>query len=222
MLKTKLFETVLRQLPRPYITDAELVAIMDGTADSRYGKVKRLLAQGKLMHIRRGLYCLTNEVGCLRKPHPYELAQYIYGPSYISLESALAFHQLIPEAVYTTTCATTKRSKTFETPLGQFSYSHLPVENFYIEVDVIKQDGYQYLMAKPWKAICDYIFCSKKEWQGIEPFLDSLRIDMDELPELSFEQTQRLVHYYRHSRVSRFLRDVQKNLNNRLSKEIVK
>src|SRR5579863_1173434 len=98
-------ERTLQGYPRPYLTDAELEALLEGTPDSRYGKVKRLLAQGKLLHIRRGLYCLTDMLGYLIKPHPFELAQYIYGPSYISFESALSFYQLIPETVYTVTSA---------------------------------------------------------------------------------------------------------------------
>src|SRR5437870_269064 len=110
----KLLERTLQDYPRPYLTEGELEALLDGTPDSRYGKVKCLLAQGKLLHIRRGLYCLTDLVGYLTKPHPFELAQHVYGPSYISLESALSFHQLIPETVYTVTSTTSKRSKEFQ------------------------------------------------------------------------------------------------------------
>ena len=79
----------LHRLERPYLTDIELETLLDGSADSRYGKVKRLIQQGKMLHIRRGLYCLTEIRGSV-KPHPFELAQYIYAPSYISLESALS------------------------------------------------------------------------------------------------------------------------------------
>src|SRR5690242_1644963 len=134
----------LQTAPRPYLTYAELTSLLRGTPDSRYSKVKRMLAQGKLLHIRRGLYCLTNEEGYLKKPHPYELAQYIYGPSYISLESALSYHQLIPEAVYTTTSAAGKRSNEFETPIGIFSFKQLPLEGLYTEVECIKEEAYQF------------------------------------------------------------------------------
>ena len=72
-------------LPRPYLTDAELEMIWGGTPDSRYGKVKRLLAQETLLHLRRGLYALTKTSGYHGVLHPYELAQPIYSPSYISL-----------------------------------------------------------------------------------------------------------------------------------------
>lgn len=205
---TKSLETVLRANPRTYITDAELAFLLKGTPDSRYGKVKRGLAQKHLLHIRRGLYCFTHQTGRFNKPHPFELAYYIYGPSYISLESALSFHQLIPEAVHTITSVTTKRTKTFETPLGLFSYQHLPIENFFSQVDKVQENGALFFMAKPWKAICDYVYCYKKDWDTLEPLVDCLRINVDSLPVLGRDEAQWLESYYVSSRVSRFLKGV--------------
>lgn len=204
---TKL-ERLLYTFPRPYLTDIELDALVGGTPDSRYGKVKRLLAQGRLLRVRRGLYCLSDKT----TTHPYELAQFIYGPSYISLESALGFHNLIPEAIYTVTSATTKRSKNFQTPFGLFSYLHLPQENFYLQVELIRGNGQQFLMAKPWKAICDYVYCYKKNWKSLKPLSDSLRIDIEALPYLHEEEIQLLDEYYHHSRISHFLKALQRDL----------
>lgn len=194
--------------PRPYLTDAELEVLLQGTPDSRYGKVKRLIAQGKLLHIRRGLYCLTDLAGYPTKPHPFELAQYIYGPSYISLESALSFHKLIPETVYTITSVTGRRAKEFNTPVGIFSYLHVPLENLYTEVELTNKNGYQFFMAKPWKAICDYIFCYKKDWYGLEPLYENLRIELGQLPKLRDEEIQLFDEYYHHQRMSRFLKGI--------------
>lgn len=199
---------------RPYLSETELELTMNGTPDSRYSKVKRLLAQGKLLHIRRGLYCLTDKMGCVTKPHPFELAQYIYGPSYISFESALSFHRLIPETVYTVTSATGKRSKEFQTPLGAFSYLHLPIENLYTQVELIKENDYQFFMAKPWKAICDYVYSYKKNWTSLEPLSESLRINLEDLPILRDEEIQLLEEYYHNTRLDRFLKGIRKDLNN--------
>lgn len=209
---TKSLEQRLRTYPHPYLTDSELANLIDGTPDSRYSKVKRMLAQGKLLHIKRGLYCITNEIGYIKNPHPYELAQYIYGPSFISLESALSYHHLIPEAVYTTTSTTGKRSKEIETPLGHFSYQQVPLQDLYTEVVLIKENESTFLMAKPWRAICDYIYCYRKNWNSLDPLIESLRINIENLPELHDESLQRLNEYYHHSRISRFLKNIQKEL----------
>lgn len=208
----KLLERMLQNHPRPYLTDAELETLLDSSPDSRYGKVKRMLAQGKLLHIRRGLYCITKEIGYVKKPHPFELAQYIYGPSYISLESALSYHNLIPEAVYTTTSASGKRSKEFATPLGRFSYRQLPLKDLFTEVELIEENEYKFFMAKPWKAICDYVFCYKKDWINLEPLVNNLRINLENLPALRDEEIQVLDEYYHHSRVNRFLKNIQRDL----------
>lgn len=202
-------DRMLQRFPRPYITHAEMEALLGGTPDSRYGKIKRLLAQGKLLHIRRGLYCLTDQVGYLTRPHPFELAQYIYGPSYISLESALSYHQLIPETVYTVTSVTGGRTKDFKTPLGLFSYLHCPLENLYTEVTLVKENGYQFFMAKPWKAICDYVYCYKKNEHSLKTLLESLRINQEDLPLLRREGVQLLEEYYHHTRITRFLKTME-------------
>ena len=205
----KSFKTILWHHPRPYLTEVELAILLTGSPDSRYGKVKRGLAQGDLLRIRRGLYSIAHRKKDDDKPHPFELAQYIYGPSYISLESALSFHQLIPEAVYTITSVSLKRAKTFSTPLGNFSYQHLPIENFYLQVEIIQENGHPFFMAKPWKAICDYVYCYKKNWVNIGPLSENLRIHIDALPLLRAEEAQCLDDYYASARVSRFLKGVQ-------------
>jgi predicted transcriptional regulator of viral defense system len=201
----------LRDSKHNYVTDIDLDILLDGSPDSRYGIVKRLLKQRRMLHIRRGLYYLNQSQDFL-KPHPFELAQYIYAPSYISLESALGYHQLIPEAVYAVTSVCIKRSKEFHTPIGVFSYLHLPVENFYTEVELITENNYRFMMAKPWKAICDYIYCYKKNWDGLLPLIKSLRINRDDLPELREKEIALLENYYQHRRLSRFLKKIAKDL----------
>lgn len=206
-------ENSLRHYSRYCITDAEIAILLDSTPDSRYSRVKRLLAKHKLLRLRRGLYGLGEELGYTGKPHPFELSQFIYAPSYISLESALAYHKLIPEAVYTVTCVCTKRSKEFKTPLGIFNYFHLPVENFYMEVEIISENNYRFFMAKIWKAICDYVYCYKKEWRNIKPLSESLRISIEELPPLNDEEAENLMSYYHQHRLDNFIKGIKRDLS---------
>lgn len=56
-------------------------------------KVSRIMAAGELIPLRRGLYLQD------RTANPLALAPAIHGPSYVSFESALAWHGLIPERV---------------------------------------------------------------------------------------------------------------------------
>lgn len=194
------------------ITDVDLGLLIDGTPHSRYSKIKRLVLQEKLIHIKRGLYLLTESLGHPEKPHRFEVAQYLYPPSYISFESALSYHQLIPEQVYTVTSASTKRSKEFKTPLGVFSYSRLPAENFYTEVELININNYRFFMAKPWKALCDYVYCNK-QWQELTSLLESLRIEKTALPMIKYDEINMLEDYYQSSKLSRFFKNIKREFN---------
>lgn len=197
-----------QKVARSYVTHHALALLLPGSPDSRYSRIKRMVKQGTLIHIRRGLYCFSERP----TPHPFELAQFIYGPSYISLESALNYHQLIPEAVYTITSVTSKRANEFTTPLGVYSFAHVPLPDLYTEVELIKTDEHQFFMAKPWKAICDYIYCYKKNWRSLEPLAEDLRINIENLPSLQEEQIDSLSCFYQQKRIIRFLNAVYKEL----------
>jgi len=207
-----LLELTLRSHPFAYITDNELEALIGGTPDSRHSMVKRALAKGDLMRIKRGLYCLGAWLHP-QKPHPFELAQKIYSPSYISLESALSYHQLIPEAVHTITCVTPKRAQTFTTPLGEFKYFTLPQFNFFMGVERREENTRCFFMATPWKAITDYVYCYKKEWQGINPLIKSLRIEVEDLPKPNAQLFAELGNYYKSRRIINFLKELLRDLN---------
>ncbi len=76
--------------------------------------------KGYLRKIVKGHYVFTDTP--LDEPRLFEIAARIYRPSYVSLESALSRHGLIPESVYAVTAVSTRRTYRFETPIGRFSY----------------------------------------------------------------------------------------------------
>ena len=59
------------------------------------------------------------------------VANRIYQPAYLSLETALAFYNLIPEGVYAMTSVTTRKTQTFHTAIGSFTYQHLKPKCFF-------------------------------------------------------------------------------------------
>ena len=61
----------------------------------------------------------------------FEIANRIYCQSYISLETALSYYNLIPESVYNTTSVSTKRTYTFDTEIGQFIYRKMKPSIFF-------------------------------------------------------------------------------------------
>ena len=208
----KLTEEVFGLTPWGYFTIQEVATLFPGSEDRRFGLVKRAIAGGEIIHIRRGLYCLAPKY---RKNgmNLYVVAQHVYGPSYISLESALSWHGWIPEAVHAVTSASFKKSVEFKTPIGVFSYERIPQEVFYTDVERLTDESRNvFLMASPLKALADYVYVRKKDWSGIGPVVDSLRVEPEEFEQVTREILDALTSNYSNSRVKRFLEGVAKDL----------
>lgn len=199
---------ILLSWPQPFIKDMDLAILLKIKNQSRYDLVNRCIKNHSLVPLRRGLYLIPAPY---RKetPDAFLLAQQIYGPSYISFESALSFHGWIPEAVYNTTSACAKRSKTFHNAIGIFSYRHIPATCFYNQVD--KQNGF--LMASPWKALADCIYAYKKTWKCFEDMSEDMRIEKEDMQEASLESLKDLSENYPSKRVRQCLRKLFKELN---------
>jgi hypothetical protein len=120
-------------------------------------KVSALEKQGTLIRLKKGLFVVAPAEG--GPPLSRELiANHLLGPSYVSCESALAFHGLIPEAVHVTRSMCLKRSREFQTPLGLFDYTHVAPD--YFPIGIRRHDaggGLTFWLASPEKAICDLI-----------------------------------------------------------------
>ncbi len=85
------------------------------------------------------------------------IANKIYAPSYISFESALAWHGLIPEGVFSITSTTTKKTKTFHTAQGAFFYHHLKPE-LHFGYHLEKIDMQVFKMGDLEKILLDYLY----------------------------------------------------------------
>jgi hypothetical protein len=122
-----------------------------GDVSDKRGKIARMIHTGELLQLRRGLYATRRGI------HPYCLAASIYGPSYVSFETALSYYGLIPEAVYEITSATLKRGKEFENVFGRFRYRAVPRNVYPIGIERVTEGGIPFLIASPTKALCDRI-----------------------------------------------------------------
>lgn len=208
---TKLREQIQAQDFPMVLSDTELGNLISGTDHRRYGLLKRAVANGDLIRLRRGLYC---QAGGARRaaPDPYALSERIYGPSYVSFESALSSRGWIPESVPTVCCACTRRSREFETPRGRFSFVRVPARVFFAQVERIASGPDLFFMAQPWRAIADYIYANRKEWRGLHPLIHSLRIDEEELRTASRAELEELDRSFGKRRISAFIRGVLKEL----------
>ena len=155
-------------------------------------KISELLKSKELISIRRGLYIIGPKMDLLQ-PEPFLIANHLRGPSYVSLETALSYWNMIPERTYEISSVTIKTSKNYKTQVGRFSYQQLKVPYYSYGIKSIEHSTKQtMLVASPEKALCDKIVLtpginlrSRKQTQ--EFLMDDLRIDSELLRTLDTE-----------------------------------
>jgi len=133
--------------------------------------------KGYIENVKRGFYRFTD----LPKQEGLRLfsANKIYSPSYISLESALSFHKIIPEAVFSVTSVSTLNTTNLKTSLGSFNYNHVK-ENLFFGYVLNEINGLTVSMASLEKAILDYLYLhseikSVSDVQGLRWNIEGLR-----------------------------------------------
>lgn len=141
-------------------------------------QLSRWVSSGKLLRLRRRVYAVPK--GRRRRdPHPFETANLLVRPSYVSLEAALSFHAMIPEAVFTTTSITSARPALYRTPLGDFDYRHISQDLFWGYLATEVAPGVSALVARPEKALLDLTYLRPR---GDDPaFLEELRLERLEM-----------------------------------------
>lgn len=90
----------------------------------------------------------------------YFIANKIYSPSYISLETALSYYELIPETVYSITSIATKKTKKYLTNIANFSYRTVKPKLFF-GYKIIKRNSFSYQFAEPEKTLLDFLYLRK-------------------------------------------------------------
>lgn len=153
-------------------------------------KISELLKSNELISIRRGLYIGGPEMD-LPTPEPFLIANHLRGPSYVSLESALSYWNMIPERTYEISSVTIKPSKLYKTPVGRFSYKNLKIPYYSYGIKNIKHSPKQtMLVASPEKALFDKVVLTPKIYlrsikQTREFLMEDLRIDSEVLSTLN-------------------------------------
>jgi predicted transcriptional regulator of viral defense system len=167
----------------PVFETALLLAGDVDPADVRR-QLSRWTRAGRLYQLRRGLYALAPPFQRV-KPHPFLVANRLVRASYVSLQSALAHHGLIPEVVRVTTSVTTARPGRWGTPLATYEYRHIKGALLFGYSLTNLGGGQRAFVATPEKALLDLVhlqpggdapeYLSELRLQNLE------RLDLDQL-----------------------------------------
>lgn len=196
----------------------DYLALMSALADyaNPRDKARSLMKKGVIVRVKKGLYVFGDEFRL--RPYSRELlANLIYGPSALSLDSALSWHGLIPERVETITSVTPKRPKRFSTPVGIFVYRQVPPAYFPMGVTRVETGDTAYLIAGPERALADKVRDDRgNQLRSLDEMaaylLDNLRIETEDLRRLDPDLLAKLAEVADSAKLAlcaRFLRNLR-------------
>lgn len=200
-------EQLYKKLGREEVDYPSIISALSAYASPR-DKITHWLRSGELVRIKKGLYVFSQDVS--NAPPSIELlANLIYGPSAISLQYALSFYGLIPERTVTVTSITPKRNKSFDTPVGDFTYRYIAPKKFHVDVDLVGIGQQRTVrMASPEKALCDHIHLNDNHTQfydlrSVELYLlQDLRIEESDLKNLCLNRLNAIHDAYHDKRLA--------------------
>jgi len=120
-----------------------------------YHRLNEWQKKGYIKRIANGIFMFADEQ--IDDMYLYYLANKIYEPSYISLESGFAYYGFIPEAVYKTTSVTTKKTSRFQQDNIVFEYRSIH-SRFNFGYTLVNWKNVAIKIAEPEKAIIDYFY----------------------------------------------------------------
>lgn len=126
----------------------------------------------------------------------------------------MSYYNWIPEAVYATTSATSKRAKNFSTPLGDFRYYCVPSKHLLMNVGRVDENTSVYLLADPWKALAHYIYVHKKNWESINDVEEDMRIERETMLNSNLSSLNLIKANYPNEKVKEVLILISRDLRN--------
>lgn len=154
-------EEKLFSLNSKIFTPQDLSFLFDANQRAVQGFLNYNLKKGVFVRLKKGFYALKRNF-----PSDFYLANKLYSPSYVSLDTALSYYHLIPETVYAVTSVTTKPTREFEIQGRLFDYRKIKKEAYtgYVPYKVENEIVY---LATPEKAVADFcyfVYLGKREF----------------------------------------------------------
>ena len=142
-----------------YKKNIELFAVNDARKifnvdkdNTLYKLLQRLEIKNVIKRLENGKYLFL-----FKNPIDFEIANFIFSPSYISLESALSFYGILSQFPYTITSIAPKKSKKIILYNKEYEYTHINKKYFF---GFIKKDSF--IIATPEKALIDLLYLYAK------------------------------------------------------------
>ncbi len=172
---------------RPIFTLSDLrIIFSDQPISSK--QLNRWQESGYILKLKNGVYLLEDYKD---KIHPFLMANLLYQPSYISLESALYEYGFIPDVTQLITSVSAKKTWQADVLDNRFDYKKIKRCCFIGYGSKMYLD-YEVMMAEPEKAIADFFYFNKSRLK-IGSQIDELRLNYDNLKQKV--DKEKLRHY---------------------------
>ncbi len=166
--------------------------------------ISRFLRGKEIIPLKKGLYVSSDFYSKHKSNNAYRfyLANIIRTPSYVSSWAALQYYNLATEAIYGITSITPKVTREYQTKAGTFSYQSID-KRLFTDFSLVSGE-FDFFIASPAKALFDLLYFRTSRFRGIQfeeiqPLIEELRIDFDEMPETEQKKFNQLVkEYMRH------------------------
>lgn len=179
---------------KPFIDSSTFVLLEAKPQDIRR-QVRYWVEKGYLLILKKGIYMFNDNYRKIAPSRRF-IANFLVSPSYLSLEYALGYYDLIPEKVTVYTSITTKKTETYRNCLGTFEYRSVK-EDIFLGFTKATDNGQDFFIAQPEKALLDF-FYFHKGLQGKPAEFESLRLqnldtlDMGKMNELGKKFTKKV------------------------------
>ena len=170
------------------------------------------VAKGYVIPLKRGLYTLRED-DRNNKFSLYFLANNLYSPSYISLESALSYYGLIPEKVVAITSISPKKTQRFENYYGKFIYQH--VKNALYDDYVAAKDEFsnRFFIASKERAIIDFLYLRTRGIENIESDIFQSSYRMQNLETIDVDKLKTIAEKFKQKKLDQLVKSLCSTLS---------
>ncbi|MBN2073258.1 MAG: hypothetical protein JW770_04870 [Actinobacteria bacterium] len=144
----------------------------------------RWVKEGLLIRMRKNLYELAQPGFKSGIPDVY-VANKLYAPSYVSLETALSIYSMIPDIAIHVTSITTRATREFKNKYGSFFYRSCQKKAF-TGYRLMGYEGFKVLIADREKAMVDFIYFSLRQRKILD--FEEERFEKDLIARLEWDR----------------------------------
>lgn len=201
---------ILRFAETAYIEAQNLLPLLRDYTNPR-DFIARLVKRGDLIRLKNGFFVIAEKIEKSPVPFP-QIANLLYGPSYLSFEWALSYYGMIPEGVYVMTSACATKTKSYTTPLGTYDYTYLSHDRYVVGFTQKENFAGKFLIATPEKALADLIHAKSRGLEVKDLLIDLIearRIDDDVLRNLNKAHLKEIAAAYRSETVQNLVKAIE-------------